>query len=194
MLRLINMRRRSRRLFLGLVLSAGTLALVSPAIAAPGGPASGPVRAVDNIVGRYRFSGGARERKARDDAIDDVVRDMNIVVRAIARGRLKKANRIPARVRIERNAMQLTISLDGRSYTAPINGRSVEVTGITGDKLQMRYRVRGDSIEQIFQGDSGGRVNTYRADSRSRLRLAVRVFSQHLPKDLRYTLSYRRAK
>lgn len=147
---------------------------------------------VDKLLGNYRFSGGAKERRALDAAIESVVRSMNPLVRPFARKALKRANKIPERARISRADDDLTVELDKRVYTAPINGDSVKVKGITGDMLDLSYVVANGRIEQRFVGESGGRTNVLAPRGEKHMRMAVRVYSDKLPKDLLYGLTYRR--
>ena len=153
---------------------------------------AGPNDAVGPFLGSFRHAGGDKERELRDKAIDDVVGEMNFLVRSIARDRLKTSTAIAAAVKLSSDASSLTVALDSRIYTAPLNGRSVKVTGITGDKLDLSYRVTDGRIEQSFRGDERGRVNTYSLDG-EKLVMQVRIYSSQLPKDLKYKLTYKRA-
>ena len=71
---------------------------------------------VDRLAGRYRFVGGQRERKAWEEAIEDVVVEMNLIVRGMARKRIRKTNRIADEVAIEHRDNQLSIRLDDHTY------------------------------------------------------------------------------
>ena len=178
-----------------LVVTSLAAAGVKPAVASP--PATHEAQplakdAADRFVGSYRFAGGDKERAARDAAIDAVVEEMNFLVRGIARKRLKESNPIAARVSISQKDGKLTIRFDDRTYTAPINGGSVDVVGITGAEMKLRHRVSNGRIEQIFEGEDGGRTNQLELDGDGRLTIRVRVFSERLPKDLRYKLTYAR--
>ncbi|MBK8257695.1 MAG: hypothetical protein IPK82_34130 [Polyangiaceae bacterium] len=144
------------------------------------------------FVGTYKHSGGDKEREARDTAIDDVVSSMNIVSRTIAREKLKSANVIAAVVVFASDDTSLTVSLDQRVYTAPLSGSSVKVTGITGDKLDLSYAVTSGKIEQRFSAQGKGRTNTF-TKSGDVLTMNVRVFSDQLPKELKYKLTYKKA-
>ena len=148
-------------------------------------------RVVDRFVGEHRFEGGAKERKARDAAIDAVVGDMNIFARGIARDRLKESTQIAERITIARDGDRLTITHDGRGYTATIDGPAVRAKSVTGDDVSLRHVVRGETIQQIFVGDQGGRTNTIRLTD-DKMVMQVRVHSEKLPKDLTFTLSYSR--
>jgi len=143
------------------------------------------------FVGTYKHAGGDKEREARDKAIDDVVSGMNFIARPIARDRLKAANPIAATLAISSDATSLTITFDTRTYTAPLSGTSVKVKGITGDELQLSYKVSTGQIEQRFAGEGRGRVNTF-TKSDELVVVDVRVHSTQLPKDLKYRLTYKK--
>ncbi len=142
--------------------------------------------------GEYRYSGGEAQRAARDAAIDRVVSDMNFLVRGIARSRLKKATAIASAMSIAREGDQLVVSIDGRRYAAPLDGKGVEVQNADGDKLTLTHREKGGRIEQTFRSKDGGRKNGLRCDAENKLELNVTVFSPRLPHELKYRLSYRR--
>jgi hypothetical protein len=177
---------------LATLLSLAVLLVQHEALAASPPTAEVLSNVIDRFVGSYKFSGGDRERKAHDEAIEDVVSEMNFLVRSIARKRLREGTRIPSRVEISRKGNQLTLTFDGRVYSAPINGGAVEVETVTGDTVELRYRVSGKRIEQHFAGDDGGRVNVMILGDDGNLKMKVRVFSSKLPKDLRFELTYSR--
>jgi hypothetical protein len=142
--------------------------------------------------GSYKYAGGDKEREARDAAIEDVISGLNILIRPIARDRLKSAMATAAAISITSDATNLTVSLDSLVYTAPLTGGSVKATGITGDKLNLSYAISSAKIDQKFSGDQGGRVNTF-TKSGDQLVMNVRVHSDKLPKDLKFKLTYKKA-
>lgn len=149
-------------------------------------------KAADRHAGTFDFAGGDAEREAVLAAIDDVVAEMNPLARAIARERLREANRVPESIAISRDEDDFTIALDDRRYEAPLDGSPVEVVGVTGDKLTYRLSVKHERVRQSFVGDKGGRENTLALRGEHGLALAVRVTSDSLPKPLAYRLTYRR--
>ncbi|HZO14830.1 MAG TPA: hypothetical protein VFB62_16260 [Polyangiaceae bacterium] len=177
-------------------LIATSLALggLRPAIASPPAAREAPMatESVDRLAGSFRFAGGGRERAARDAAIDQVVDEMSFLVRGIARKRLREANRIRERVAISRQGDKLTVRLDGETFTAPINGPAVDVVARDGMELKLRYRIAKGRIEQTLQAEEGGRTNHFEVDGKGRLTVRVRIFSEKLPKDVRYRLTYAR--
>lgn len=141
--------------------------------------------------GTYKYAGGDKEREARDAAIEDAISGLNILIRPIARDRMKAAMAINSAITITSDATNLTISLDSLAYAAPLAGGSVKVTGITGDKLNLSYSISSSKIDQKFSGDQGGRVNTF-TKSGDQLVMNVRVHSDKLPKDVKYKLTYKK--
>ncbi len=143
---------------------------------------------VDRFTGRHRFVGGDLEGKAREAAIEVVV-EMNLIVRGMARKRLSETNRIASEIALDRKGDELTIRFDDHSHTAPITGPPLRAIA-TADGVKLLHRVEDGQLEQILQGEDGGRMNTFSLEPDGRMRLRVRVFSHRLPRDLRYQLTY----
>jgi hypothetical protein len=162
----------------------------APTIAA--NPDATPDETLTALEGDLRYAGDAQERKGVDAGIEEVVSEMSFIAAGVARRKLKAANGIPEHVTISRDGEEVTIALDDRTYTAPFDGAPVEVTGITGDTLKMRLVVKEGKLEQRFVGDDGGRVNTFTPGDGGKMQLSVRVFSERLPGDVRYALTYRK--
>lgn len=142
-------------------------------------------RKIADYVGAFHHTGGDADRRARDDAIEDVVKEMSFIVRGIARDRLKEANPIAQQVGVALDGEELTVSFDSRRYTAPLSGEPVEVVGITGDTLQLRHRFRKGRVLQLFDGGDKSRRNVLSLDDEGRLTVRVTVSSEKLPKDLK---------
>ncbi|MFO0550376.1 MAG: hypothetical protein U0271_18420 [Polyangiaceae bacterium] len=174
----------SRRVFLSAVGAASVAALLPRETLA----ADGPEKAYH---GSYQYAGGDKEREARDAAIEDVISGLNPLVRSIARDRLTAAMAIDKAIGISSDATNLTVTQDAQVYAAPLSGSAVKVKGLTGDDLNLSYAVSSAKLEQKFVGDEGGRTNTY-TRSGDQLVMNVRVFSDKLPKDLKYKLTYKK--
>ncbi len=143
-----------------------------------------------NLTGTWRHA-GPRDKAAVEAAIEAVVAKMNFLVRPIARGRLREANRIPQRLRLLRAGEAYVLSLDGRAYRAVPGAEAILVTGLTGDPLRLTLRREGQALVWDYAGESGGRVNRL-TPSKTGLRLEVTVRSPKLPGEIRYSLSYQR--
>jgi hypothetical protein len=173
-----------RRFLSGASAAAAWLSLPAPLFA--GDPVEKP------YLGKYAHAGGEREREARDKAIEGVVREMNALIRGIARSKLREANPIPAAVSIASDGKSLSITHDKLVFTAPIHGGSAKVKGVTGDTLDLVHVVTATQLEQRFGNKAQGRINTY-TKSAELLVLDVRIYADRLPKDLSYRLTYKKA-
>lgn len=148
---------------------------------------------VGEIVGRYRFVGGEAERAAREAAIDQVVSDMNVIVRGTARRRLAAASEIPAGLSLSLRGDLLTVRLPEGAYAAPLDGSVVKVAGPSGDPVSLRHQLVGDAgVRQHFDSDDGRRVNLCEPLADGRLRIHVTLHSPKLPKPLRYAMTFAR--
>jgi hypothetical protein len=151
-----------------------------------------PVAEADRFVGDYRYSGGKKQRDALAEAIEDLVAELNALVRGRARKRLTKTNPVFAQVEIERNGDALSLAFDGRLNVCKLDGSVTEVESIEGSKLDCRLSMKGDELVQHLDGKLGGRVNTYSVDASGRLKVKVRIYSHLMPKDMKYRLTYAR--
>ena len=107
-------------------------------------------------LGAFRHAGGDKERAARDAAIDDVVAGMSFLVRRIARERLQSANPIASDLAFSKSPTTLTVVMDKRSFTGPLDGSKTRVKSISGDDMDMSYDISKKSLAQKFEasGDS----------------------------------------
>lgn len=181
-------RRANSAKLTGLLAASLGLAVALPLYGRPRDSASDDV--VRRTLGCHPFTGGDRERQALAEAIEAVVQEFNIFLRPIVRRRLEASNPIAERLCFDKHGGDLSIALDDRKYTAPLDGRKVTVTGITGDDLQLYHQVLGDELRQIFVNDEAARINAYRPTESKGLTMRVRVHADRLPKDLVYRLTY----
>ncbi|MBV1859059.1 MAG: hypothetical protein KUG77_11665 [Nannocystaceae bacterium] len=143
-------------------------------------------------MGTYAHVGGQAETDAVLAAIEDVVADMNIIARGIARDRLAKSNPVPKTVSIGLDGETLTVAFDERAYAAPLDGSNVQVVGLTGATLDYRVVVGKDQLQQHFIGKKGTRVNSMQWPGNERVKVKVKVSSDSLPKPLEYSLTLER--
>lgn len=140
-------------------------------------------------TGHFRFAGGHAERAARHRAIDEVVDDLNVFVRPIAKARLERSTAIAERLSISRVGTRTTVSFDGRVYATDQDGVGVEVIANTGERVTLTHRWDGRDLLQSFRGEDGGRLNRFQC-SPGRLKLDSRISSTRLPREIHFTLTY----
>lgn len=144
----------------------------------------------DAWVGRYHFVGGQAEFEGRDAAIEEIVQQLNVLIRGIARERLTKANPIPESLTITRSGDDLTVSLDERAHTAPLDGSVVDATDLFGDPIEYHVELDERRLRQHIVGKGGARTNTYRKAGSAKIVMKVRITAPRLPAPLTYSLTY----
>ena len=147
------------------------------------------------IVGHYRYVGGAVQRKALDDAIEDVVADMNFIARPIARKRLRESNQPSAALELRVTDDEITVERPGQpTVSAPRDGSTINWADPNGDEFQVQHRIVGDhEIRQHFVGEQSVSDNAFvLAADGERVTVTTTIQADRLPKTLSFTMSYRR--
>lgn len=177
----------------GWAIGLGLAALVIAASDAS--PARGQTVGLESFAGSYRFAGGQTERDRLQAAIDSVVDRMNVFVREIARGEIRRNVRPEPRIVVgvpDDRRVRLTLGSWG-PLDVPLGGRRVRVRGPDGSDTRLSARFRDGRIETHQASDRGTRENWLSlSDDRGWLFLQVRISADALPAAIRYTLSYRR--
>ncbi|HEU0012855.1 MAG TPA: hypothetical protein VFQ45_04190 [Longimicrobium sp.] len=144
-------------------------------------------------------------RQASDDinvAINRAIAPMNVLVRQIARPRLRSTNTAYPRITIAFDNNNIRVDMQGRpSVSSPASGAPVlwqretgrTCTQVRGDCIRVTSEWENGKLEQTFQADDGRRVNLYSlsADGRT-LTMNVTITSEKLERPLTYKLVYNR--
>ncbi len=119
---------------------------------------------------------------------------MNFFIRAIARARMRDANRIPYRFDIGFDGPRYRVLFPGkRPISAPHDGTSTTWVDEYGEDVVVHHRIASDRLVQFFQGEDGSREIVYHVNvDGSQLTFFVTIRSHHLPRPLRYRLSFGR--
>lgn len=145
-------------------------------------------------------------RQQSDDLnakINTAVARMNVVVRQIARPRLRSTNTMYPQLVITQDGGNLRVDMQGRpSLTTPTNGTAIlwqRETGRTcpqvrGDCVQVTTVWRDGALHQTFRAEDGQRVNVYTlSNNGNTMTMNVTITSPRLPDPLTYRLVYNRA-
>lgn len=138
-----------------------------------------------------------------ENAINRAVARMNVVVRQIARPRLRNTNTAYPSITMSYDQSSVRVDMAGRpSVSSPANGQPVlwqRATGGTcremkGDCVRVSAEWEGGNLKHTFQAEDGRRVNVYSvsADGKT-MTMNVTVTSPRLPQPLTYKLVYNRA-
>ena len=145
-------------------------------------------------------------REQSDDLnarINTAVARMNVVVRQIARPRLRSTNTAYPRLVVSYDATNVRVDMQGRpSVSSPANGQPVlwqRETGRTcaqmrGDCVRVTTEWRDGALTQTFQAEDGRRVNVFTVSpDGGTMTMNVTVTSPRLPQPFTYKLVYNRA-
>jgi hypothetical protein len=152
------------------------------------------------IRGTWRLN-----REQSDDInakINTAVARMNVVVRQIARPRLRSTNVAYPQLVISYDPQTVRVDMQGRpSVSSPANGQPVlwqRETGRTcpqvrGDCVRVTTEWEDARLEQTFQAEDGQRVNLFSVSpDGNTLTMNVTITSPRLPNPLTYKLVYNR--
>jgi hypothetical protein len=125
--------------------------------------------------------------------IDGAVSHMNVVVRRIARSRLRGANKSIERIVVTYvgNDVHISLRADEPTVITPRNGEVVPYTREDGEVVRANTRLQPGLIRQFFDSDDGKKEIVYRMRPDGSLALETTVFSEKLREPFRYTWIYR---
>jgi hypothetical protein len=148
----------------------------------------------------------AINRQQSDDInakINTAVARMNVVVRQIARPRLRSTNTAYPRLVITHDNTVVRVDMQGRpSVSSPANGQPVlwqretgnTCTQMRGDCVRVTAEWENGALTQTFQAEDGRRVNVYTVSpDGNTMTMNVTITSPRLPNPLTYKLVYNRA-
>lgn len=138
-----------------------------------------------------------------ENAINRAVARMNLVVRQIARPRLRSTNTAYPNIVMSYDQNSVRVEMAGRpTVSSPANGQPVlwqRQTGGTcremkGDCVRVSAEWDGGNLKHTFQAEDGRRVNVYSVSPDGKtMTMNVTVTSPRLPQPLTYKLVYNRA-
>jgi hypothetical protein len=165
---------------------SGTMAVVLLAVAGDLCAQAPPIPA-----GTWQFV--PEQSEPIDEAVNAAVSHMNFLVRGIARGRLRGANKPITRIVIQYPENDVFISLreDEPPTVSPQTGEFATYTRADGEVVQVKTELGAGVIRQFFDSDDGQKEHVYRLREDGTLALEVTVLSEKLRAPFRYTWVYR---
>jgi hypothetical protein len=146
------------------------------------------------LAGSYRYVGGESEIADLDAAIEGVVQQMTLIVRGIARKRLRESNLPTPELKISFNQQLVEVSRPGRTpVQTPLDGTSQSVR-IGDSTYAVRQEIDGHVLVQTIDGRDSHTVNRFELGKNGALRVHTQISSKHLPSPVVFAFSYRRAK
>jgi hypothetical protein len=152
--------------------------------------------ALERYAGSYRYIGGEAEIQALDRAIDEVVDQMNFLIRGIARRRLRAPNLPSKTVRVVVAQGQIRIERPGQpEVSAPADGTPITWRHpIDGDVFQVSHGLDAKGVlYQRFEGKQSISRNRFvLSHEEERLTIHTTITANRLPAPLRFEMSYER--
>lgn len=155
-----------------------------------------PCRASVPWSGRYVFSGGTREEDRRREAVEKVVGEVNVMIRAFARDRILEgtAPKTPLDIHIDPSANEGWLdSPTMPRISGPVNGSPFSWRTAKGDRNSVTLSLASESLLVRFLGDGADSRYQYRfLPDQGRMTLSVVIRHRMMPSPLRFRQSYRR--
>jgi hypothetical protein len=148
------------------------------------------------FAGTYGYVGGETEIKALDQAIDEVVDQMNFFIRGIARRRLRAPNLPSKKVSVFIERGQIRINRPGQpEVSAPADGKPITWRHPTdGDVFQVSHGIDDEGVlYQRFEGERSVSRNRFVLSEDDRhLTIHTVITADRLPAPLRFKMTYER--
>ena len=186
---------RARRLpaLAALLLAAPLLAAPVTANAAADDDAAQSERTVADYVGSHRYVGGDTERERALAAVEEIVEDLNVLIRGTARRLLSKTATPAPEIAVALDGDVVTIDSGKDRIPLTLGGPAVENRGEDGKSYRMSARAAGGKLIVRIVGNSSTTVKTYRlSGDGARMSVKTKIAHPMMSKPLEYTFSYRR--
>jgi hypothetical protein len=154
---------------------------------------SGALQAA-NLEGEWQLQDAANTQAKLDEAVENVVQEMNFFIRALARPVLKKQTQICQQWQLAKQAGEFSwqcdqeeadqIPLTAKGEVFKTDEEDIEISGSFTESAQ--------AIVVVVESERGKRTNTWQQVSDNELTYTVKLESEKLPTPLTWTLSYRR--
>ena len=151
-----------------------------------------PQTAPEAFSHTWFYVGGDAELEGIEQAILEATEEMNVILRPIARSRLRSENRVAESIKIRADASRITVEFSSwDSITTPADGTEASGT-YSGREVRVTQRIDGDTLVQRLI-ESGVRTNALVLGKDGKtMTLQVRIAAGLLTVDVRYSLPYRR--
>lgn len=186
------MRARSRRLSSMLTACAAVALFGAPLVWTS--PSRGTEGELERYEGGFRYADGEQGMRRIEAGIENAIRGMPFFVAPIARDMVRGriAHNHELYVGVEGNLLRFRTESWG-PVSSRLDGPAVPIVAPEGTSLELRQRMDGGRIVQVFEHPDGMRENTLALSGDGQwLWMSVRIHSPRLPHECRYRLRYQR--
>ncbi len=150
-------------------------------------------RELASFAASYRYAGGQTEKDKAVAAVEEIVAELNFMIRGMARKALKKSSSPKPSEHIKVDGDKVTLRLGDQHVTLVVGGAPVEHRGDDRKSYQMSLKHKGDKLVLKVTGSKSTTIKTYRlSEDGSRLKIKTRINHPMMHKPLVYKFSYRR--
>ena len=180
---------------LALLATAASTRAQPPATSASDATAATAPATDARFTGHYRFAESPEAGQRRViRAVQPILRSINPIFRPLAESRLRETY-VPARIDLTVRGQHVAVRYVGREEEHTFRSRAGyprTITRDSGQAARMTQLFRDGQLQQIFEGDQGGRwYNLFALDaSAERLTLRVVVTHERLTEPIRVELPY----
>jgi len=154
---------------------------------------SGALQAA-NLEGEWQLQNAANTQAKLDEAVENVVQEMNFFIRALARPVLQKQTQICQQWLLAKQAGEFSwqcdqeeadmIPLTAKGEVFKTDEEDIDISGSFTESAQ--------AIVVVVESERGKRTNTWQQVSDNELTYTVKLESEKLPTPLTWTLTYQR--
>ncbi|MCB9592969.1 MAG: hypothetical protein H6719_09580 [Sandaracinaceae bacterium] len=151
--------------------------------------------ALEDFGGSWQFTRSARDTRSLEDGIDHVADQLNLFIREIARGEMRRRIQPEGRVRFRiESETRVAISIDEWGpLSFDLGSAPRRVRGSEGDDIRAGLSFRQGRIYQREVHDQGHRTNVFSlSPDATHMTMSATIGSNQLPDEIRYRLTYRR--
>ncbi|AEF56455.1 hypothetical protein [Marinomonas posidonica] len=147
-----------------------------------------------SLEGRWQLQDAANTQAKLDEAVENVVQEMNFFIRALARPVLEKQTQICQQWLLAKQASEFSWQCDQQEAdNIPLTAQGeVFKTDEEGLEISGTFSETDQAIVVIVESERGIRTNTWLQTADNELKYTVKLESEKLPTPLTWSLIYRR--
>jgi hypothetical protein len=147
------------------------------------------------VFGKYRYAGGQKQRERFERDVEDVVSQLNLLIRSIARKKISESQAPAGHVEIEHAQGMVVVRRDGApEIRGRADGKPFVWKNRYGDELDVRIALTANVLSLRFRDSQSDTTTTYTADDDGqRMVMRTNITDPRLPAPLRFRFAYKRA-
>ncbi len=153
-------------------------------------------RTIADYHGSYRYVGGETEQERAYAAVDEIVANLNFLIRGMAGRMLRKPTTAVKVTKLDVEGENVTIAggVGKDLVTLHVGGPGIKYKGDDGKTYTMSMSFRSGKLVQKIVGHNSTTIKTYRlSEDGARLKIKTKISHPMMHKPLEYKFTYRRS-